>query len=556
MIRNRKIEDVDIQLKDATIIIGSDIHIPFQDDKAVDAFIKKCSESGGASGKQVIILNGDVIDMFMLSRFTKGEGRNPMQEIEICREFLSRVRKAAPKADIYYVIGNHEQRLEKYVLTKAPELASLIEDVFSIIKVKDFDIKGCGSITINDNLYIKHGTLLGNKSGLSAIKEMENSYMSGASGHCFSEDVEVLTPNGWVKVIDLNIGDTVGTINKKTKEFQYNKVNDKFVYDNYDKLYRIKSQVMDLAVTDKHGLVGYNAYNNNFEEFTAEELAVCGKSYKIPCAAEEHYSSGVPLSESEIRLLVNISSDGCIEKNAIRFHLKKERKIVHLKAILDSLNIDYTESKQLCGTVKIYIPTKYSKELIDKYFKESKQLPELLRDCNKEQAFIILDEYSLTDGCKNNNAKNSYQIFSNKEQEIDLLQEIFAKNGIRSSKLNRRKNQLILTANLNPLTTITRNNVELIPYKGRVSCVSVDNGTLIVRSKGKTVVTQNTHRLCKYIARKSGKKFFWLETGCLCDMNPDYMIFPNWQQGFAEIRIENGKAKKAEVIEIENGEIL
>lgn len=248
MIRNRKIEDIDIQLKDATIIIGSDVHIPFQDDKAVDAFIKRCSESGGASGKQVIILNGDVIDMFMLSRFTKGEGRNPMQEIEMCRDFLARVRKAAPKADIYYVIGNHEQRLEKYVLTKAPELASLIEDVFSIIKVKDFNIKGCGSITINDNLYIKHGTLLGNKSGLSAIKEMENSYMSGASGHC--------------------------------------------------------------------------------------------------------------------------------------------------------------------------------------------------------------------------------------------------------------------------------------------------------------------HRLAKYIARKSGKKFFWLETGCLCDMNPDYMVFPNWQQGFAEIRIENGKAKKAEVIEIENGEIL
>ena len=81
------------------------------------------------------------------------------------------------------MIGNHETRLEKYVLTKAPELASLVEDVFNIIKVQDFNIIGCSSLVVNDNFKFKHGTLLGNKSGLSAIKELENAYMSGASGH-------------------------------------------------------------------------------------------------------------------------------------------------------------------------------------------------------------------------------------------------------------------------------------------------------------------------------------------------------------------------------------
>ena len=542
MYRQKEIKTEVIKIKNGIVIIGSDIHIPFQDNKAVEAFKSYCKEIQPSA----IVLNGDVLDFYKLSRFVKGEGRNPYEEISECQELLKSLKEACPNSDIYYVIGNHETRLETYVLNNAPHLASLVEDVFTIIKTKDIGVIGCSEVLINDNFICTHGKLLGGKAGMSAMKEIEKHYMSGASGHCFSEDVEVLTPNGWVKVIDLNIGDTVGTINKRTKEFQYNKVNDKFVYDNYDELYHIKSQVIDLAVTDKHGLVGYNAYNNNFEEFTAAELAVCGKSYKIPCAAEEHYSSGVPLSEAEIRLLVNISSDGCIEKNAIRFHLKKERKIVHLKAILDSLGIDYTESKQLCGTVKIYIPTKYSKELINKYFKGGKQLPKFLRDCNREQAFIILDEYSLTDGCKNKNAKNSYQIFSNKEQEIDLLQEIFAKNGIRSSKLNRRKNQFILAANLNPLTTITRNNVELVPYKGRVSCVSVDNGTLIVRSKGKTVITQNTHRLAKFLTRKARRKFVWLET----------VQDPDWQQGFAVIQFENGKLKRAEVVEIEDGEVL
>lgn len=179
MKRAKNVIDLETKIKNGLVVIGSDIHIPFQDNDAVESFIKYCKEKK----PEAIVLNGDVLDMFMLSKFTKGEGRNPLEEITMCRELLASVRNACPNAEIYYVIGNHENRLEKYVLTKAPELASLIEDVFSIIKTEDFKIRGCASLTINDNFVCKHGTLLGNKSGLSAIKEMENAYMSGATGH-------------------------------------------------------------------------------------------------------------------------------------------------------------------------------------------------------------------------------------------------------------------------------------------------------------------------------------------------------------------------------------
>ena len=69
-------------------------------------------------------------------------------------------------------------------------------------------------------------------------------------------------------------------------------------------------------------------------------------------------------------------------------------------------------------------------------------------------------------------------------------------------------------------------------------------------------LTGHTHRLCKYIARKSGKKFFWIESGCLCDLNPEYMVNPNWQQGICTVEIRNGKVHHAKIIEIEKGEIL
>ena len=179
MKRAKNVIDIEANLENGTVVIASDIHIPFQDNAAVRSFVKYCKEKQ----PEVVVLNGDVLDMFMLSRFTKGEGRNPLEEMTMCQGLLDSLRKAVPNADIYYVIGNHENRLEKYVLNKAPELASLIEDVFTIIKTSDYKVRGCASVTFNDNFVCKHGTLLGNKSGLSAIKEMENAYMSGATGH-------------------------------------------------------------------------------------------------------------------------------------------------------------------------------------------------------------------------------------------------------------------------------------------------------------------------------------------------------------------------------------
>lgn len=179
MYRQKEIKPIQLNINNGRVVIGSDIHIPFQDENAVKVFINHCKRVKATH----IILAGDVIDCYKLSRFTKGEGRNPYQEIQECRDFLSKLRTVCPLSEIYYIIGNHEARLERYVLTKAPELASLIEDVFTIIKVDDFKIKGCSEIVINNDFVVTHGKLVGNKAGLSAIKEIDKHYMSGASGH-------------------------------------------------------------------------------------------------------------------------------------------------------------------------------------------------------------------------------------------------------------------------------------------------------------------------------------------------------------------------------------
>lgn len=510
-------------------VVLSDIHFPYQDDKALKAVYKFLEQHP----VDTIILNGDILDFYDVSSFDKDPDRiNSLQkEIDMSNKFFSQLRKRH-SGRIIFIGGNHDlDRLERY-LKKHPELYSLNAlKIDRILNLDEYNIEFHRDEFRLGSLKIIHGDIVRKYSGYTARAELEKHDTSGISGHCFSADVEVLTPTGWIPIIDINIGDTVGTINKDTQAFEFNKVNDKFIYDNYKELYHIKSTVVDVMVTDKHGLLGFNKNTNKLEEFDAKYLATTNKRYKFMCGALENKSKGIDLSEAFMRLLVNISADGSIENNGIRFHLKKQRKITHLKALLNELGYEYSENISRIGTTKIRIKSKYAKPIINTYFPTGKHLPTILRDVNKEQALIILDEYSLTDGNKNKDAKNSYQISSKKTTELDLLQEIFSKNGIRSSQL-KRLNHSILTVNTNPLTCITRDNVTVVPYKGRVSCVSVDNGTLIIRSKGKTLITQNTHRLSCYYYRTPERYLAWYESGCLCRLDPEYIKSPNWQLGF------------------------
>ena len=510
-------------------VVLSDIHFPYHDDKALKAVYKFLEQYP----VDTIILNGDILDFYDVSSFDKDPDRiNSLQEeINLAQKFFKKLRGLSPNGRIVFVKGNHEQRIERY-LKKHPELYSLDAlKLPNLLGLDKFNIEYKDKGFKLGSLKIIHGDMVRKFSSYTARGELEKHDSSGISSHCFSEDVEVLTPSGWIPIIDVNIGDTVGTINKDTQAFEFNKVNDKFVYDNYKELYHIKSTVVDVMVTDKHGLLGFNKDNNKLEEFDAKYLATTSKRYKFMCAALQNNDNGLELSEAFIRLLVNISADGSLEDNGIRFHLKKERKITHLKALLNELGYEYSEAKTKFRTTNIRIKGRYAKPIINAYFSTGKHLPMVLKGVNKEQALIILDEYSLTDGNKNKDAKNSYQISSKKTTELDLLQEIFSKNGIRSSQL-KRLNYSILTVNVNPLTCISRDNVTVVPYKGRVSCVSVDNGTLIIRSKGKTLVTQNTHRGGVYYYRTPERYLAWFESFCLCDLNPEYIDEPNWQQGF------------------------
>ena len=107
------------------VVVGSDFHSWFVDPFALRVFLDTIE----MVQPEIVVLNGDVFDFPQISRHRKLPGHftlNLAQEIAFGKEhILKAVRARAPKADILFVIGNHEYRLVNYLADTAPELAAL-----------------------------------------------------------------------------------------------------------------------------------------------------------------------------------------------------------------------------------------------------------------------------------------------------------------------------------------------------------------------------------------------------------------------------------------------
>jgi hypothetical protein len=74
---------------------------------------------------------------------------------------------------------------------------------------------------------------------------------------------------------------------------------------------------------------------------------------------------------------------------------------------------------------------------------------------------------------------------------------------------------------------------------------------------GKGGVSGHTHRLGAFYHRDHNGSHLWVESGCTCSLSPDYMIDPDWQQGFLVItHTKDGERYTVEDVYIQDGVAL
>lgn len=132
------------------LLVLSDIHFPYHDKEALMLALRYGKEHDVDS----ILLNGDILDFYQLSKFAK-DGRKPSirAELDIFRFFIDQLKQRFPEATIYYKLGNHEVRLERWI----QQNAQMFDGLFDLERLVDFTHHDI--VYLKDNIGVKFGKL-------------------------------------------------------------------------------------------------------------------------------------------------------------------------------------------------------------------------------------------------------------------------------------------------------------------------------------------------------------------------------------------------------------
>ena len=116
-----------------------DVHVPYHDETALELAV----QHGIDSKCDCVILVGDFMDFYACSFWEKDpRQRDFAAELSMGRNMLHTIREAFPGKQIIYKLGNHEERYERWMVAKAPELLG-VEDfqIQKLLRLEELNIR-------------------------------------------------------------------------------------------------------------------------------------------------------------------------------------------------------------------------------------------------------------------------------------------------------------------------------------------------------------------------------------------------------------------------------
>lgn len=125
-----------------TWLILSDIHAPYHDRTTLELAVAEAKRRNVVG----VILNGDILDSHEVSRHDKDPSApRYVEEVEIAKKLLAWLRGQLPKAQFVMKEGNHEERLQTYIVGRAPALFGLEGiDLQSLLHLADYGVTWVG----------------------------------------------------------------------------------------------------------------------------------------------------------------------------------------------------------------------------------------------------------------------------------------------------------------------------------------------------------------------------------------------------------------------------
>lgn len=337
---------------------------------------------------------------------------------------------------------------------------------------------------------------------------------------CYSDDTEVLTSQGWKLFKDLQESDLVAQVGD-LGDLSFVKPLNIFEYDYKGDMYHFTDKgsnrkVVDLLVTPNHKM----SWRKNIHIHNDEE-EVCGKqfwrlekSYKINkcfehdlaenftpkrCTVFERASlkkDGEKVLSIRDRLRIAFQADGYIHpksKISVYFRFNKERKLERLIYLAECSGYEYSWTQHKDGTFNLRINVINNSDF-DKDFSWVD-----LESINYEWGLEFLDELRYWDASPQDSSKKSYNYFNTRIEAVNKVSAVCAISGIKHT-LGKNTPDIEghnVVYNIGYCTEsrfVSGRGCKkgVVDYEGKVYCVEVPTGNVMVRRNGMSVVCGNS----------------------------------------------------------------
>ena len=351
---------------------------------------------------------------------------------------------------------------------------------------------------------------------------------------CYSEDTQILTDSGWKLFAELTASDKVAQVlDDGTFEFV---IPLEIIIQEYEgDMYHFHDThgKVDLIVTPNHRMV--TTFKGKEKIVFAESLPSGNHNYKMLRSAKR--SGGTSEITPMERLKIAFQADGAYTTsgNKIRFGVKKQRKINELRILATDCNIPIKEYSLSDGRTEIVFDvdaTEFDKHLNWIDFSSMTAL--------KAQAMIA--EVAKWDGTIRDDGRIKFDTSIKEVADVVSMLALYA--GYASHQTEREDNRKSIFSNMHTCNIMKNPNIggqawkkTVVPYSGKVVCVKVPSGKVLVKRNNCTLVSGNSgdpvRIICGYkpyfvpdlyqqtISAAVDSEFF---DGCVCHDEKYYLV--------------------------------
>lgn len=208
------------------VVCVGDFQFPFEDGDVFASFLTFIA----VERPDRIVLTGDIVDLTSVSAYDRDPrlGLPVQDELAHAHRRLAEIRAATgPDTEIYFIYGNHEARLSKWLAKKAPELVGLTDasgaemlSLSSLLRFDSLNIVACvdqnsaftgpdhfrSYYKITEDLIATHGTYSRTTGGgASIIPIADAAGVSVVGGHDHSQGISFRTIGGFADLPEKRI---------------------------------------------------------------------------------------------------------------------------------------------------------------------------------------------------------------------------------------------------------------------------------------------------------------------------------------------------------------